>query len=124
MYMAGGWHPEDPTPHATFEHLPWGFADKVHRRGTPWDFRRWLADSEAALPRLTLPPARNYTDDRWESVAVKDYYQAGRPATPSCMRRCRTQQYHKARRDAAAAYSTPHLPACTQVHICMHRQRQ
>lgn len=73
--MAGGWHPEDPTPHAVFEHLPWGFADKVVRRGVPWDFRKWLADSEAALPRLTLPPARNYTDERWESVAVKDYYQ-------------------------------------------------
>jgi len=76
LFMAGGWHPEDPTPHGVYDHLPWGFADKVVRVNSPdFDFQKWRKQSKKALPKLTLPE-RNYTEDRWESVVVRDYYQA------------------------------------------------
>lgn len=79
VFMMGGWHPEDPTPHGVFDIVPWGFADKVVRVGAAFDFKKWKRQSEKALPRLALPNT-TYADDRWERIVVKDYYQVGATA--------------------------------------------
>eukprot|EP00951_Prasinocladus_malaysianus_P019778 scaffold160505_cov27-Prasinocladus_malaysianus.AAC.1 len=74
VFMAGGWHPEDPTPHSAFYHVPWGLADKVHPVEKPLDFDKWLKKSRSALPKYSLPSS-DYSEDRWEHVMLRDYYQ-------------------------------------------------
>ena len=75
--MAGGWHPEDPTPHDAFRHVPFGLADRVVPRGAPFDFDEWRQASREALPSPELAPPASavYSGDQWEAVMAGDFFQ-------------------------------------------------
>lgn len=75
LFMAGGWHEQDPSHSGFFEHLPHGYADKVVKDGTIIDVHEFIKSNWARLPNLTFPE-RKFGKERWEAIAVKDYYQA------------------------------------------------
>ena len=78
--MAGGWHPEDPTPFSAFRHVPLGLVDRVQLLGEAFDFDKWRKASRKALPSpdLAPPASAGYSREQWEAVMAGDFFQVRR----------------------------------------------
>jgi hypothetical protein len=74
ILVCGGVKEGDLTADATYGRWPFGLCELVHRGDEPVNVEGWVADSDAALPRIAFgdsprPPGS------WESVAWSDYWQ-------------------------------------------------
>ena len=78
VYMMGGWHEQDPTPHEAYAHLPWGPADipvelAKFSFGEYADVWEWFAATKLLNPHFMLPD-RVFAPERWERVVIHDYF--------------------------------------------------
>ncbi|KAL1515150.1 hypothetical protein AB1Y20_004211 [Prymnesium parvum] len=72
IFVAGGFLPNDRSWEGGYRLLPLGMASRVARRDEPIDLDSWIAQSRAALPRLTFPPA--VEEGSWEDILARNHY--------------------------------------------------
>ena len=70
----GGIKPGDTSAAARYGAWPWGLCSAMRRGGEPVNVQRWIAESEAALPRVDFP-RRPRPAGSWEDVVWEDYWE-------------------------------------------------
>ena len=83
ILVCGGVKQGDLTSDGSYGRWPYGLCEIVHRGDEPINVDEWLAESEAALPRIAfaegspgrLPERESFPAGSWESVAWGDYWE-------------------------------------------------
>ena len=85
IYMAGGWHEQDPSALSDYAHVPLGYVDQVFPAAAnfegmlePWGHSVWgWYNATRAFNPTGLLPQRKLWDmpRRWERVVVNDFFQ-------------------------------------------------
>jgi hypothetical protein len=74
ILTCGGVKERDLTADKTYGRWPFGFCEEVHRGTEPVNLDQWLAESDAALPRIAFGSSAR-PPGSWESIAWGDYWQ-------------------------------------------------
>ena len=85
LFMAGGWHEQDPSPLASYAHVPVGYVDLVQPAAEtfegllqPWNHSvwGWYNATRGFNPTGLLPETKLWDmSRRWERVVVNDFFQ-------------------------------------------------
>jgi hypothetical protein len=74
ILLCGGPKTGDASSDGTYGRWPYGFCEAVHRGTEAVNIEEWLAQSEAALPRIDFGREAR-PDGSWEDVGWKDYWE-------------------------------------------------
>jgi hypothetical protein len=74
VLLCGGVKPGDLTADATYGRWPFGLCELVHSGSEPVNLDTWIADSEAALPRIDFD-ALPRPPGSWEAIVWSDYWE-------------------------------------------------